>query len=156
MTGGTLFPGRIETERLAFERFDEHVDPFEFYEFVGRDDWRGAATEHMPWFRFDRLDEVDEFVGAAERQWAEGENARYLLRRQGDDAIIGTAAYTPEWKARRAGSDIVLAREYWDDEYGFERASAFVELTFETYGLDAYYTTCAAGNDPAANDREVR
>ena len=149
MTGDTLFPDRIETERLAFERFDNNVDPFEFYEFVGRDDWRGAATEHMPWFRFERLDEVDEFVDAAERQWAEGENARYLLRRWGDNAIVGTAAYTPEWKARRAGSDIVLAREYWGDGYGLERASAFVELTFETYDLDAYYTTCAAGNDPS-------
>ena len=57
MTGDTLFPDRIETERLAFERVDEHVDPFEFYEFVGRDDWRGAATEHMPWFHFERVDE---------------------------------------------------------------------------------------------------
>ena len=68
MTGDTLFPNRIETERLAFERFDEHVDLFEFYEFVGRDDWRGVATEHIPWFRFERLDEVVEFVDAAERK----------------------------------------------------------------------------------------
>ena len=112
MTGDTLFPDRIETERLAFERVDEHVDPFEFYEFVGRDDWRGAATEHMPWFRFERVDEVVEFVDAAERKWAEAESARYLLRRRSDDAIVGTTAYTPEWEARRAGSGIVLAQEH--------------------------------------------
>lgn len=30
-----------------------------------------------------------------------------------------------------------------------ERASVFVELTVEPYDLDAYYTTCAAGNDPS-------
>ena len=146
MTGDTLFPDRIETERLAFERFDEHVD---LYEFVGRDDWQGAATEHIPWFCFERVDEVVEFVDAAERRWTDGERARYLLRRRTDDAIVGTAAYVPEWEPHRAGSDIVLAREYWGDEYGLERASAFVELTFETYDLDAYYTTCAAGNEPS-------
>ena len=149
MTGDRLFPDRIETDRLAFERFDEHVDPFEFYEFVARDDWRGAATEHMPWFRFERLDEIVAFVDTAGQRWADGESARYLLRRRRDGALVGMTAYTPEWEARRAGSGIVLAQEYWGDEYGLERASAFVELTFETYDLDAYYTTCAAGNEPS-------
>lgn len=146
-----LFPERIETDRLVFERFDhEHVDPFEFYEFVTRDGWQGDATEHMPWFRLDRLDQVADFVDDAEQQWADRENARYLLRSTEEDgAIVGTTAYGPEWETRRAGSDVVLAKEYWGREYGIERASAFVELTFERYDLAAYYTTCAAENEPS-------
>lgn len=146
-----LFPRRIETDRLTFEPFDaEHVDVFEFYEFTQRDDWQGAATEHMPWFRFGRLDQVADFVEAMEEKWADRESARYLLRANDrDGAIIGTTAYGPEWEERRAGSGIVLAQEFWGNGYGPERASAFVELTFERYDLDAFYTTCAAENEPS-------
>lgn len=144
-----LFPERIETDRLLFQRLcHDAVDPFEFYEFVSRDAWRGAATEHMPWFRLRRLDQVRAFVDAAEQQWADGESARYLLRsREDDDAIAGTAAYGPEWEKRYGGSDVVLAEPYWGRGYGPERASVFVELTFERYDLDAYVTSCAADND---------
>ncbi|RJS96319.1 GNAT family N-acetyltransferase [Halococcus sp. IIIV-5B] len=146
----TLFPTRIETERLVFERFDhDTVDPFEFYTFVTRDDWQGAATEHMPWFRFRRLDQVMAFLDRAERRWEEHDEARYLLRRKADHEIVGTTAYGPEWEERRAGLDIVLAERYWGREYGLERASVFVELSFERYDLDAYYTTCAADNRPS-------
>lgn len=146
-----LFPRRIETDRLAFERVcHDAVDPFELHDFFTRDDWQGAATEHMPWFRFERLDQVVEFVDAAESQWAEADTARYLLRstEEGGD-LVGVTAYGPEWEERRAGSGVVLAGEYWGRGYGTERASAFVELTFETYDLDAWYSTCAAGNDPS-------
>lgn len=150
MTPHELFPKRIETDRLVFERFDhDNVDPFEFYEFVTRDEWQSAATEHMPWFRLQRLDQVIDFVDDAEQQWADCETARYLLRAGETDEIVGTTAYDPEWQTRRAGSDIVLSREHWGNEYGLERASVFVEMTFETYDLDAYYSTCAAANRPS-------
>lgn len=147
----TLFPERIETERLVFERVShETTDPFELYEFVRRDDWQDDATEHMPWFRFQRLDQVANFIDHAEEQWADRDTARYLLRSKDEEGeLIGTTAYDPEWDTRRAGSGIVLAKEYWGEEYGKERASAFIELTFERYDLDAYYTTCAADNEPS-------
>jgi RimJ/RimL family protein N-acetyltransferase len=144
-----LFPERIETDRLVLERVShDTVDPFEFYEFVSRDDWRADATEHMPWFRFDRLDQVVDFVDDAEQQWADADVARYVIRSTADDGtIVGVTGYGPEWETRRAGSGIVLAKEYWGREYGVERAAAFVELTFDVYDLDAYYSTCAADND---------
>lgn len=147
----SLFPTRIETERLVFEPLTpEETDVFELYEFVSRDDWQGAATEHMPWFRFDRIDQVATFIEDAAEQWANRETARYLLRAPADnDGIVGTTAYGPEWDGRRAGSGIVLAEEYWRREYGLERASVFIELTFECYDLDAFYTTCAAENEPS-------
>lgn len=146
-----LFPRRIETDRLVLERISrETVDPFELYDLVTRDDWRGDATEHMPWFRFQRLDRVVDFVEKAEQQWADRETARYLVRSKAEDgSLVGVTAFGPEWSERRAGSGIVLAKSYWGREYGLERASAFIELTFERYDLDAYYTTCADGNEPS-------
>ncbi len=68
--------------------------------------------------------------------------------REEDGDIVGTTGYDPEWEQRRAGSGIVLARD-WGREYGLERASAFVELTFEQYDLDTYYATCARENEPS-------
>ena len=143
-----LFPDRIETERLVFERVHpDLVDPFELYELVSRADWVDA-TEHMPWFRLRGLDHVARFVERAVEQWAEGETARYLLRAiEEDGALIGTTAFGPEWDERRAGTGIVLAREYWGRGYGQERAGVFVELAFERYDLEAFYSTCAAGNE---------
>jgi ribosomal-protein-alanine N-acetyltransferase len=147
----SLFPDRIETDRLVFERLDrECVDVFDLHEFVQREDWQDDATEHMPWFRFQTLDDVASFVESAEQQRAERETARYLLRSKPEGGeLVGLTAFGPEWEKRRAGSGIVLAEEYWGRGYGRERASVFVELTFERYDLDAYYTTCAAGNDPS-------
>lgn len=149
--GHNLFPERIETRRLVFERLShETTDLFEFYEFVTRDDWQSATAEHMPWFRFQRLDQVTDFIERAEQRWADRNAARYLLRSKEEEGeLIGTTAFEPEWDTRRASSDVALAKRYWGREYGVERASVFVELTFERYDLDAYYTTCAASNDPS-------
>lgn len=114
----TLFPDRLETDRLIFERIElDRTDIFELYEFVSRADWQGAATEHMPWFRFTRLDQVTQFVEDATDQWREGETARYLLRAPAEDGgLVGTTAFGPEWEQRRAGSGIILAEEYWGRE----------------------------------------
>lgn len=150
MPTNDLFPTRIETDRLVFERFNRaNVDPFAFYDFVTRDDWREAVKAHMPWFHFQRLDEIADFVDHAEQQWTDRETARYLLRAKATDDIIGMTAYGPEWETRRAGSGIVLAQDYWGREFGVERASVFVEMTFEIYDLDAYYATCARDNEPS-------
>lgn len=147
----SIFPRRIETDRLRFERLShETVTAFDLYEFAQRDDWQDEATEHMPWFRFERLDEVAEFIDHAEKQWDDRDTARYLLRATDeDDQLIGLTAFGPEWETRRAGSGIVLAQRYWGNEYGLERARVFIELAFERYDLDAFYSTCAADNDPS-------
>ncbi|MFC7096778.1 GNAT family N-acetyltransferase [Halobaculum marinum] len=146
-----FFPRRIETERLRFEPLTpEATDPFDLYEFVSRDDWRGVATDHMSWFRFDRVDQVATFLDRAAEQRQNRETARYLLRStEADGDIVGVTAFGPEWEERRAGTGIVLAESYWGREYGLERASAFVELAFERYDLDAFYSTCAADNEPS-------
>ena len=146
-----LFPRRIETDRLVFERVGhDTVDPFDLYAFAQRDDWQGPATEHMPWFRFQRLDHVLGYLDKVEEDRGDREGVAYLLRAtdEGGD-LVGITSYSPEWRERRAGTGIVLAREYWGREYALERASAFIELTFERYDLDAFYTTCAADNEPS-------
>lgn len=94
-----LFPTRIETDRLVFQQLShETVDPFGFYEFVSTEDWQGDATETMPWFRFETLDDVAGFIDHAENQWSARESARYLLRTKAGagDQPDGTGGPTPE------------------------------------------------------------
>ena len=96
----SLFPTRIETEHLRFEPIShETTDPFELYEFVRQEDWQGAATEHMPWFRFEHLGHVTDFIDKAEQQWRDHETARYILRATDEaETLVGLTAYGPEWK----------------------------------------------------------
>lgn len=142
-----LFPSRIDSDRLRFERLShETTDVFELYEFTSDDAWQDHIEETMPWFRFQRVDEVAGFIDHAEQEWRDRNSARYLLRsKETDDAIVGTTAFIPEWEKRRGGSDIVLSRDYWGRD-GVERGAVFVELTFETYDLYAYCSSCAPGN----------
>lgn len=156
-----IFPTRIETDRLVIEVLrQETIDVFELSDFVTTDQWRGEATEPMPWFRFQTVEEVVGFIAHAQNQWQDRESARYLLRPKEDDAdrqpgtetgktLLGTTAFIPEWEKRSAGSDIVLSKPFWGRGFGTERGEVFIELTFDVYDLDAYCTSCATDNAPS-------
>lgn len=152
-----IFPTRIETDRLVFDRLThDAIDPFDLHVFVTHEDWQGDATDTMPWFRFDTIDDVAGFIDHAETQWTERESARYLLSRKPEPEnedhtpeLIGLTAYVPTWNKRYASSDVVIARSYWGEGYGTERAAALVELAFDHHDLDAYCTSCATDNDPS-------
>ncbi|WP_458190089.1 GNAT family N-acetyltransferase [Haladaptatus sp. NG-WS-4] len=148
----SLFPERIETDRLVLERVSaENTDVFELYDLCSTESWQTEVTEHMPWFRFQTLSDVTGFVEHAESQWRDRETARYTVRpKSGEDGageLAGLTAFGPEWDERRAGSGVVLAKRFWGRGYGTERARALVELTFERFDLDAFYTTVADENE---------
>lgn len=83
------------------------------------------------WFQFERLDEVIEFVDHAKQQWTDGLGVCYLRRGDGDaGATVGTTDFSPEWQARRVGSDIGLAKDWWGREYAAGEASVMVKLPF--------------------------
>jgi RimJ/RimL family protein N-acetyltransferase len=146
-----LFPTEFETERLAFERVSpEHTDLFEVHNLATTNRW-DRVTEWMPWYDFNRLDRAKEYVKLQAEQWDQGEKASYTIRpkagepRAGD--LIGFTALGPEWETRRAGCGVEDDPAVWGNGYAYERALEMVRLTFEHLQLDAYYTTCAAGND---------
>ncbi|KTG07989.1 acetyltransferase [Haloprofundus marisrubri] len=147
-----LFPERLETDRLVFERVShDHTDIFELYDLAQAETWQSQVTEHMPWFRFETLDQVAQFVDDAERQWKERTFARYTIRPKADEddagELAGLTSFRPQWKLRSGSSSVILAERFWGRGYGTERAEKMVELTFERFDLDCYYTTAAAGND---------
>lgn len=146
-----LFPNRFDTERLTFERVSpEHTDAFEVHDLTTTDRWN-RVTAWMPWYDFDRLDRVRTYLALQAERWDEGEKASYTIRpkagepRAGD--LVGFTTLEPEWDTRRAGSDVVLDPDVWGNGYAYERAVEMVRLTFDRLRIDAFYTTCAAGND---------
>ena len=139
-----LFPTRIETDRLRFRPLDE-TDTRRLWSVFDTQGWRERATTQMPWFRLATIEELRSFQAGAADQWADGDTARYTLFADGEP--IGVTGFGPEWDAGRAGSGVVLHPDAWGAGYGTERARVFVELTFDRYGLDTYYATCAATND---------
>ncbi|MFB6354823.1 MAG: hypothetical protein ABEJ92_12150 [Halobacteriales archaeon] len=107
----TLPPTHRYRRAAARAALSRPCRPFEFSAFVSRDDWLAATEEHMPSFGFERLDQVVGFIDRAAEQWADGEGARYLhpSTEEGGD-IAETAGFSPEWDARRVGSDVGLAK----------------------------------------------
>jgi RimJ/RimL family protein N-acetyltransferase len=147
-----LFPERIETDRLLLDRLSfDTVEPLELYELSRTDGWATATDEHMPWFGFDRPDQVCDFIEECEDDWADREGAAYAVRPTGDEPRAGDLAgfrtFDPEWRRDRAGSDVVLAEPFWGRGYGTESGTAMVRLTFDRFCLGAFLTKCAAGND---------
>lgn len=142
------FPDRIETERLEFERLaHDRIDRHHVATLLTSEEWH-EGLQAMPWFRFETVEQVAELVDNSEEQWANRESARYLLRRRDSPReLVGTAAFMPEWKKRRATGDVVLSTQFWGNGYGLERAEAFLELAFVGYEFDIYYTSCAPGNE---------
>ncbi|WP_224270619.1 GNAT family N-acetyltransferase [Haloprofundus salinisoli] len=147
-----LFPERFETDRLAFERVShDDTDLFALYDLAQSETWQSQVTEHMPWFRFEQLDQVAQFVDDAERQRKERTFARYAVYPKEGEAdagdLAGLTTFRPQWKLQSGSSSVILAEPFWGRGYGTERAEKMVELTFERFDLDCYYTTAAAGND---------
>lgn len=150
MTHG-LFPERIETDRLLLERLSfDRVDPLELYELSQTDGWT-TATEHMPWFAFQRPDQVCDYIEDCEADWADREGAAYAVRpRDGEPRageLAGFRTFDPEWRRDRGGSSVVLAEPFWGRGYGTESGEAMLRLTFERFDLGAFVTKCAEDNE---------
>ncbi|WP_232702017.1 GNAT family N-acetyltransferase [Halobacterium wangiae] len=145
-----VFTDRVETDRLVLTPVHD-ADPIELHERTRTESWQTDVTEHMPWYRFETVNDVAAFQDVARERWQERAKAWYVVRPVGDESgsgeFAGFASFDPEWDERRAGSGVVLARRFWGRGYGSERAREFVRQTFERYDLDAYYTSCHPENE---------
>lgn len=145
-----IFPERIETERLELARLTT-ADTMELYDLARTDGWQAATARDMPWFGFDRPDEVRAFLERCENEWADGEAASYGIRplsgepNTGD--LVGFTRFEPEWSRDRAGAEVVIAEPFQGRGYATERAEALLELAFDRLDLGAWVTKHAVGND---------
>ena len=154
-----MFPEEIETERLRLVRFSrDRVDLDAVHEALARDEQTERELAHVTKSPDDTLkDTWDRFVDA-ERQWEEGEKARYavfLLDSEHDSGpdcdgagdFAGMAALTPHWERRSARFSLVLKERFWGRGYAGERAIAFMRLAFDRLDLDLVSTGYFEGNE---------
>lgn len=148
----SIFPERIETERLRLERLSrETVDPFELYRISADDEGIERVTKYLPWSPHQTVDETWEFVEQCERQWQDRESATYVVRPREDEdganEIAGLASLGPSWERRTAGLGIWLRKRFWGRGYSGERAEALIEVVFDQLDLEMVEVTHRTGND---------
>lgn len=148
----SLFPERLETERLVLERLcHDAVDVTELYRICSSDDGIEEVTRYVPWEPHSTPNETAEFVDRCERRWDDREGLDYLIRpREGEEGageIAGCAGLGFEWDRRLGRLGIWLRKRFWGRGYSGERAAALLELAFEELDLEVVAVTHHADNE---------
>lgn len=102
-----MFPEVVETERLRLERLcHDRLDAFEYYQLLSEEDALEAVVEYMPWQPHDHPKETFDYVDRSERQWDDGEKARWSIRlREGEDGTEAAGAAEDGSEAAGAAED---------------------------------------------------
>ncbi|WP_266078088.1 GNAT family N-acetyltransferase [Haladaptatus caseinilyticus] len=156
-----MFPERIETERLVLDALThENVDVFELYRHVAHDAPDiDEITEHLSWDPHVTPKETKDFIDIAEKNRVEGEGSEFVIRLQdgepgassgpsdGSDEIVGATGIHVDWERRTGTLGLWLRKPFWGRGYSGERASALIDLAFETLDLELVAVEHIDGNE---------
>lgn len=148
-----MFPNRLITDRLRFERFAaDTVDPRTLYDHVSyRNPTIGDETEYLPWNPVETVADAAERIDDYEQQWAERERAEWLVRpREGEEGageLAGSAGLIFSWEKDLAMLAIWLRKPFWGRGYSGERADALLRLAFDELDLDVVAVPLHAENE---------
>ena len=137
-----MFPERILTDRLRFDRHDAAVDALDLYERAGdgRSDTIDEECEFLSWRPHRHPKESHDTLGTFREQWEERETATYaVFPREGEDgagAFAGNTGLGVDWDRRTGTLGIWLRKPFWGRGYSGERALALAELAFRRLDLD--------------------
>ena len=150
----SLFPNRIESERLVYERLHpETTDPLELYQHVNPNapDIE-AITRYVPWDPHESPKETADFIQDCGDAFDAGEDAHYVVRpTEGDDEgeLAGMAALHPDWECGLAKLGTWFRKPFWGRGYSRERAARFLELAFDRLEFEVVAVTCDPENEPS-------
>jgi len=149
----TLFPERIETDRLVLEpATTETLDPLDLYEHVRE----GAPhideiTEYVTWEPHETPKVTAEFLEQVTEQRETDEGATYVVRpeppEEGAGEFAGLSGISVDWDAGTAEFGVWLRKPFWGCGYSGERAAAFMDVAFERLDLDTVVVTVIGGNE---------
>jgi [ribosomal protein S5]-alanine N-acetyltransferase len=147
-----MFPTRIETERLHFERIShDSVDVFALHEFYSDRNATEEMFEYWGSSPHETVKETYDYLDEAEQLWDEAEGAKYIIRpKEGEDGagvIAGTTGLYPDWKKRSANLGIILDTRFWGRGYSGERADAILAIAFNRLDLELIVTAYIDGNE---------
>ncbi len=150
MDHDTLFPTRIETDRLLLERLcHDNVGLQEYYRICSNDEAIDEVTEYVTWSPHETLKETKEYIDTVESEWNDGDGASYLIRPVSPDTdeIVGAAGLSIDWDRRAGTLGTWLRKPYWGRGYSGERATALISLAFEQLDLDVIEVSHHPDND---------
>ncbi|WP_290813205.1 GNAT family N-acetyltransferase [Halovivax sp.] len=147
-----MFPERIETERLRFDRISrDTVDVFELHELYADGDDAAELFEYWDSPPHATVKETDDYVDEAEKLWDDAEGAKYVIRpTEGEDGagvIAGTTGLYPDWEKRSANLGILLDERFWGRGYSGERADAMLAVAFDRLDLELVVAAHIDGNE---------
>ena len=149
-----MFPERLETDRLRFERFcHENTDVFDFYECFSHN--HGSALdevfEHVPQTPYRTVKDAHDRLDDAAERWANAERAEYAVRpkdgEEGAGELAGTTVLSCKWERRTGQLGLILRKPYWGRGYSGERARALLELAFDRLDLELVTAGHNDGNE---------
>lgn len=150
----SLFPERIETDRLVLEQLcHEKVDLFEYYHHLSEcEEDIEEVLEYIAGFDPHQTPkETKEFIDDAEDSWDKDEMAWYVIRpkeaEDGAGEIAGGALLEVDWDRRAGTLGIWLRKPFWGRGYAGERASALLDVTFNQLDLEIAKITCEIDNE---------
>ena len=147
----TLFPERVETDRLVLEAVrTDTVDPLTYYEHAAAEH-ADEVTTHLPWDPHEHPKESLEAIREAEQAREAGEHAEFVVRpREGEDGagkFAGTTGIYPKWDRRTATFGVWLRPKFWGRGYSGERAAAMIDLALDRLDLDLVAVAHIDGNE---------
>lgn len=150
----SLYPKRIETERLELEQLcHDNVDLLEFYRCLSdHEESIEEVTKYTAGIDPHRTPkETNDFIDRAEDSWNEHDNAWYVVRpKEGEDGageIAGIALLETDWECRVGTLGVVLRKHFWGRGYSAERATALLDVAFERLELEIVTVTCETDNE---------
>lgn len=151
-----MFEGTISTARMTLERCtSETADVREL--FAVFDASRDGATEefeYLPWGPHETPYETHEWLEARERKWRDGESATYAMRANETmdveaGTLVGITSFETMWERRTGEQIIYLRRPFWGQGLFAESAYEFLDLAFESYGIQLMIADAVEGNERA-------
>jgi RimJ/RimL family protein N-acetyltransferase len=147
----TLFPERIETDRLELVRFcHETVTVEELYDLFSGPD-TDEVFEHVPQSPYRTPKDAFDPIEAAEERWREKSVAQYAVRPRAGEPnaadLAGTTTCNVEWDTRSAIFGLILGKPFWGRGYSGERAAALMDLAFDRLDLELVSAGFNAGNE---------
>jgi RimJ/RimL family protein N-acetyltransferase len=148
-----VFPDRLTTDRLRFERFSaDAVAPRTLYEHVSqRNPTIEDETEYLPWNPAETVADAAQRIADYEQQWAERERAEWLLRpcagEDGAGDIAGSAGLIFSWEKDLALLAVWLRKPFWGRGYSGERADALLRLAFDELDIGVVAIPLHAENE---------
>ena len=106
------------------------------------------VVHYLPWEPYTSLSQADQYVARALEAWEQESAARWVIRRNADKKLIGSASL--EFTACRAELFYVFSRSCWGEGYATEAAKAVVEAAFSLPHIQRVWAYCDVENKASA------